>query len=94
MPVIPVIQSIEPIDRPASPNGGARTIARFTVDIGGVRLFGLLLRRKPDGTLRIAAPNLAGQHSATFEKHLSEKITTAAVSALKGGHIARNENRN
>lgn len=87
------IQSIEAVERP-SQSGAARTIARFTVDLDGVRLFGLLLRELPDGSRRTVAPNIAGCHSATFRRDVAEQITIAASNAL-GGRIAETtENRN
>lgn len=82
------IQSIEPVERPAPP-GGARTVAKFTVEIDGLRLFGLLLRELPDGSRRTVAQNIAGRHSVTFRRDLAEQITAAASKAL-GGHIAKN----
>lgn len=88
------IQSIEPVERPA-PTGTARTIAKFTVDLDGIRLFGLFLKELPDGSRRTVAPNIAGSHSATFRRDLAEKITLAASSAL-GGQIAetaKNQNQ-
>ncbi|MDA5631101.1 MULTISPECIES: hypothetical protein [Agrobacterium] len=81
------IQSIEPVERPASFPGAARTIAKFTVELDGVRLFGLLLRESPDGSRRIVAPNIAGRHSVTFRRDIAEQITVAASNAL-GGRIA------
>ncbi|WP_164830265.1 hypothetical protein [Sinorhizobium meliloti] len=82
----PVIQSITAVERPPSP-GGARTLARFTVQLGDVRLYGLLLREFPDGTRRTIAPNVGGQHCASFQPAIAEKITKAASKAL-GGQIA------
>ena len=82
------IQSIEPVERPVSIPGAARTVAKFTVDLDGVRLFGLLLRELPDGSRRTVAPNLAGCHSATFRRDVAEEITAAASKAL-GGQIAK-----
>lgn len=89
------IQAIEPVERPVSFPGAARTIAKFTVDLDGVRLFGLLLRESPDGSRRTVAPNIAGRHSVTFRRDVAEKITAAASNAL-GGQIAettKNSNR-
>ncbi|MDX0426821.1 hypothetical protein [Sinorhizobium medicae] len=83
----PVIQSISAVERPPSP-GGARTLARFTVQLGDVRLYGLLLREFPDGTRRTIAPNVGGQHCASFQPAIAEKITKAASKALAGGQIA------
>lgn len=83
----PVIQTIEAVDRPPSTAGAGRTIARFSVQVGDVRLYGLLLREFPDGTRRTIAPNVGGQHCASFKPAIAEKITAAATSAL-GGQLA------
>jgi hypothetical protein len=83
----PVIQTLTAVERPPSPSG-ARTLARFTVDLDGVRIFGLLLRELPDGSRRTVAPNLGGQHVATFRRDLAEQITAAASAALYGGRFA------
>lgn len=89
------IQSIEPVETPASFPGAARTIARFTVDLDGVRLFGLMLREHPDGSRRTVAPNLGGRHSVTFRRDVAERMTQAASEMLQGGQIAETtENRN
>ena len=82
----PIIQSITAVERPPSP-GGATTVARFTVQLGDVRLYGLLLREFPDGTRRTIAPNVGGQHCASFQPAIAEKITKAATLAL-GGQLA------
>jgi len=87
--VDPVIQTISAVERPPS-SGGARTIARFTVQLGDVRLYGLLLREFPDGTRRTIAPNVGGQHCASFQPTIAEKITEAASKALLGGQLAEN----
>lgn len=81
------IQAIEPVERPAVFPGSARTIAKFTVDLDGVRLFGLLLRERADGSRVTVAPNISGCHSATFRRDIAEQITAAASNAL-GGRIA------
>ncbi|WP_312942363.1 hypothetical protein [Agrobacterium pusense] len=81
------IQSIEPVERPVSFPSAARTIAKFTVDLDGVRLFGLLLRELPDGSRRTIAPNIGGRHSVTFRRDIAEQLTAAASNAL-GGRIA------
>ena len=88
----PVIQSLAVVEGPPSPSG-ARTLAKFTVDLNGVRIFGLLLRELPDGSRRTVAPNLGGQHVATFRRDVAEQITAAASAALHGGHIAADQNR-
>jgi hypothetical protein len=87
----PEIQNITAVFQPPSTPGGARTIARFTVDVDGIRIFGLLLREHADGTFRTVSPNLAGQHVMTFRRDIAEKITTAASAALlQGGRLATN----
>lgn len=83
----PVIQSLTAVERPPS-QSGTRTLAKFTVDLDGVRIFGLLLRELPDGTRRTVAPNLGGQHVVTFRRDLAEKITDAASNTFKGGQFA------
>lgn len=82
------IQSIEPVERRASFPGAARTIAKFTVDLDGVRLFGLLLRERADGSHVAVAPNIGGRHSVTFRRDIAEQLTHAATAALKGGRLA------
>lgn len=81
------IQAIEPVERPVSFPGAARTIAKFTVDLDGVRLFGLLLRERADGSRVAVAPNIGGCHSVTFRRDIAEQLTQAASNAL-GGQIA------
>ncbi|HEV7305226.1 hypothetical protein [Ensifer sp.] len=89
----PIIQTIEAVDRPPSSPGGAKTIARFTVQLGDVRLYNLLLREFPDGTRRTISPNVGGQHCASFKPAVAEKITAAATLALLGGQLADNHSR-
>lgn len=88
----PIIQSISAVDRPPS-SSGARTLARFTVQLGDIRLYGLLLREFPDGTRRTIAPNIGGQHCASFQPAIAEKITKAASNALLGRQLADNRIR-
>lgn len=83
----PLILSIRP-----TPNGvGSRTLAHFDVELGHIRVFGLLLREFADGTRRTIAPNAAGRHAATFHPETAEKITAAASAALGG--LTANANR-
>lgn len=88
------IQAIEPVERPAVFPGSARTIAKFTVDLDGVRLFGLLLRERTDGSRVTVAPNIGGRHSMTFRRDIAEKITDAASKALGGQVAGTNKTRN
>ncbi len=90
----PTISQIEACDRPPANSGGGRTIARFSVQIGDVRVNGLLLREYPDGTRRTVSGNIGGHHAVTFKPETAEKITAAASNALiDGGQLARNSYR-
>jgi hypothetical protein len=90
----PIIQSIEAVERPPSSPGAGRTVARFSVQLGDVRVNGLLLREYPDGTRRTVSGNIGGHHAVTFRPEIAEKITAAASSALMfGGQLARNSSR-
>ena len=85
---------MEAVDRPPSSPSAARTVARFSVQLGDVRLNGLLLREYPDGTRRTVSGNIGGRHAVTFKPEIAEKITTAASSALNlGGQLARKSSR-
>ncbi|TBC01900.1 hypothetical protein [Rhizobium ruizarguesonis] len=85
----PTIQSIEAVERPPSPGAG-RTIAKFSVQLGDVRINGLLLREYSDGTRRTVSGNIGGHHAVTFRPEIAEKITAAASIALQGGQLAQN----
>jgi hypothetical protein len=91
--MIPVIQSIEAVDRQPSSAGAGRTIARFSVQLGGVRVNGLLLREYPNGTRRTVSGNIGGHHAVTFRPEIAEKITVAASTALQGGQLAKTSYR-
>ena len=84
----PVIQTIVAVDRPHSTAGAGRTIARFSVQVGDVRVNGLLLREYPNGTRRTVSGNIGGHHAVTFRPEIAEKITKAASIALQGGQFA------
>ncbi|MDI7923385.1 hypothetical protein [Ferirhizobium litorale] len=85
----PTIQRIEAVDRPPSSPGAGRTIARFSVEIEGIRVHGLMLREYPDGTRRTVSGNIGGHHAVTFRPEIGEKITAAASKALAtGGQLA------
>jgi hypothetical protein len=85
----PTIQSIEAVERPPAPGAG-RTIAKFSVQLGDVRINGLLLREYSDGTRRTVSGNIGGHHAVTFRPEIAEKITAAASIALQGGQLAQN----
>lgn len=70
--------------RPAPP-GGDKTLARFDVQLDGMRLYNLSLKRTGAG-LRVFAPSAFGCAAATFSHE-----TAAALIALATGEIARHE---
>ena len=72
--------------RPAPP-GGDKTLARFDVQMDGMRLYNLSLKRTGAG-LRVFAPSAFGSAAATFSHD-----TSAALIALAIGEIARHEQR-
>ncbi|TKT67044.1 hypothetical protein [Rhizobium sp. LC145] len=83
----PVIRHLEAVERPPSSPGSGRTIARFSVQLGDIRINGLMLREYTDGTRRTVSGNIGGHHAVTFQPVIAEKITEAASKAL-GGQIA------
>lgn len=68
--------------RPAPP-GGERTLARFDVQLDGMRLYNLQLKQTGAG-LRVFAPSAFGCAAATFTHEMS-----AALIALAMGEIDR-----
>lgn len=89
----PVIHTIEAVDRPPSTPGAGRTIARFSIQLGDVRVNGLLLREYPNGARRTVSGNIGGHHAVTFRPVIAEKITAAASIALQGGQLAKTSSR-
>lgn len=70
----------------SAPPGG-NTLARFDVQLDGMRLFNLQLKQTGSG-LRVFAPSAFGSAAVTFTPEVS-----AALVALVTGEIARNEQR-
>lgn len=88
----PIVLSVTPL--PGAPSSSPRMVARFSVQIGEIRLHNLLLREWPDGSRRVIAGNIAGQHCASFQPEMGAKITAAASAALiSGGQFARTDSR-
>ncbi len=88
----PIILSVTPLQGDIST--GPRMVARFSVQIGEIRLHNLLLREWPDGNRRVIAGNIAGTHCASFQPEIAAKITAAASAALiSGGLLARTDFR-
>lgn len=72
--------------RPSPCGDGSKNAATFDVELGPIRLFGLILRRYPDGNFRTFSPNANGRHAVTFHPELAEKITAAAMRSLDAAH--------
>lgn len=47
-----------------------------------LRLYGIRLIRQPDGRHTLSAPQCGKRQSATFGRHLAERLTSLAVAAL------------
>lgn len=67
------------------PSGG-NCIARFDVQLDGIRLFNLSLKKTGAG-MRVFAPSAFGSASATFTHEFSQ-----ALIALALGEMAQNDN--
>lgn len=74
------------------PGGGARTLAKFSVQVApSVRVHGLLLQRRADGSHRFIPPNSNGTHVATFAPDAAAEITSAALAAYEKGPTAHDD---
>ena len=67
--------------------GGGATVARFDVQLEGMRLFNLALKHGPSG-YRVFAPSAFGDAVATFTPETAEALISAAI-----GEIASNESK-
>lgn len=67
--------------------GGGNILARFDVQLDGMRLFNLSLKRTGAG-LRVFAPSAFGSAAVTFTHEVSE-----ALVALATGEIAQNDSQ-
>lgn len=65
--------------------GGGNVLARFDVQMDGMRLFNLSLKRTGAG-LRVFAPSAFGSAAITFTPEISEALVALAV-----GEIAQND---
>lgn len=69
---------------------GSKTVARFSVALQpDLKLVGLKLQRRDDGSYRVRSPNLAGQAVFHIGPELARRITAAAVAAMTGGRAPR-----
>lgn len=67
--------------------GGGKTLARFDVQLDGMRFFNLTLKRTGAG-LRVFAPSAFGSAAMTFTPEISEALVALAI-----GEIDLNEKR-
>jgi hypothetical protein len=68
------------------PSDGGNTLARFDVQLDGMRLYNIALKRTGSG-LRVFAPSAFGSAAVTFTPETATAIIEAAM-----GEIASNEN--
>lgn len=69
---------------------GSNVVARFDAKVSDeLKLIGLKLHDKGDGTYRVRPPNRAGAAAFHIGPVLARSLTEAAVAALNGGRTAR-----
>lgn len=74
--------------------GPTVTVARFHVSLSpALTLRNWQLRRKPDGSFKVAAPKAFSETTAYFTSDFAKVITRAAVAAFER-HCARDVTRN
>lgn len=62
---------------------GSNTVARFNVAVSDdIKLCGMILRRRNDGSLRAVCPRQGDNQSFHLAPHLMEQITVAARAAF------------
>lgn len=69
---------------------GSNVVARFSVRLSDeLKLVGLKLHRKDDGSFRVRPPNRSGVAAFHIGPKLAREITEAAVAAMTGGRTPR-----
>lgn len=69
--------------------GPMTTLAHFSVAVtDAMRLHGLVLQRRRDGSHRFVVPNTGGTNVASFKPELAWAITAAAVAEYEKGPAA------
>lgn len=69
------------------PGGGAsRSVARFSVQLPGMRVGGFRLRQRADGTFFAASPQRDGVRVVNLSPELFHQINQAAVAAHRSLH--------
>ena len=72
------------------PHGwGTPTLAYLDVEVDGVKLFDVEVRRAADGTLRAWPPQYGKRRVAAISSDLARDITSAAMAAMEGRARAR-----
>lgn len=69
------------------PPGRSSTVARFDVQLDGLRLFNLALKRGPNG-YRVFAPSAFGCAAATFTHEIAGALIDAALGEIADEHRA------
>lgn len=70
-------------DRGGAPR--SRTLARFRLEVAdGVRLHGLTLLRRPDGSHHFHSAHIAGANVSSFAPDYAAQVVQAAVAAFYG----------
>jgi hypothetical protein len=63
---------------------GRSLIARFDLEVDGIRVYDMELRRNGDGHLRVYAASPGSKRIVTFDRTVAEAIITEAQRALGG----------
>lgn len=79
----PHVLAIRPV-----PSGAGRTVARFDVQLDGLRLFNIALKQT-DGGHRVFAPSAFGSAVATFTHETSAALIDAVLGELRHHERAR-----
>ncbi|MCB4771178.1 hypothetical protein LGR54_21440 [Ancylobacter sp. Lp-2] len=68
--------------RPAPPGSG--TLAHADIDVGGLRIFDVVIRRAADGSLRAFPSERGRKATVSFGIEFAQSITRAAEPAIGG----------
>ncbi|RTL95471.1 hypothetical protein EJV44_12235 [Ancylobacter aquaticus] len=68
--------------RPSAP--GSAVLAHVDIDVGGLRIFGVAIRRAADGSLRAFPSERGRKATVSFGIEFAESITRAALPAIGG----------
>jgi hypothetical protein len=68
------------------PGGGSRSVARFSVQLPGLKVGGFRLRQRADGTFFAASPQRDGVRVVNLSPALFHEINQAAAAAFRSLH--------